>query len=122
MYINDKKLRKLFKKNGLALKDLLAKSGVSKTAYYNLLYKDTVLPKSIHAFASVLGVKPSAFLEEVNLEKEKIIRIAEMTDEIIEEFSELDRDNVRHTLLLLQEKPVERLRRGLKRGRKFNIY
>ena len=32
-----------------------------------------------------------------------------------------DRDNIRHTLLLLSENPVERLRRALRRGRFVDI-
>ncbi len=34
---------------------------------------------------------------------------------------DVDPDNVRHTLLLLNDKPIERLRRALQRGRRVNI-
>jgi len=122
MYLSKIKLAKLCKKNGLLLKDLLAKAGVSKTAFYNLLYKETLLPKSIHSLASILDVKPSDLIEETPLEELNALNIAKSTNEIILRYPELDIDTIRHTILLLQEKPIERLRRGLLRGRKFNIY
>ena len=122
MKISKKKFENISRNNSLTLKELLKKSGVSKTAYYNLLYKDKLLPNSVYALADALGVMPSDFLEEVSPEEKKIYDIIKLTDEIIGEYPDLDRDNVRHTLLLLEEEPVERLKRGLIRGRKFNIY
>ncbi len=122
MYIGQNKLKELCRKKNLSLRELLIKANVSKTAYYHLVYKETLLPNSVHAMADVLNVRPSVFLEEVNPEKEKIQKIAVMTDKIIADFPELDRENVRHTLLLLHEEPIERLRRGLIRGRKFNLF
>jgi transcriptional regulator with XRE-family HTH domain len=122
MYLAHETLKRLCKTKGLSLRELLNKANVSKTAYYHLVYKDSLLPNSVHALADVLDVRPSAFLEEVHTEGEKIIKIAALTDKIIADHPELDRENVRHTLLLLQEEPVERLRRGLIRGQKINIF
>jgi len=122
MRINTETLQKLYKKKGLRLKDLLEKSGVSKTAYYNILYNTRLLPDSIYDLAGALDVKPSAFLEEENPEEKKIIKVLQMTDEIMKTDPGLDRDNVRHTLILLNERPIERLRRGLRRGRNSYIY
>jgi transcriptional regulator with XRE-family HTH domain len=117
MVLNPEKIKYLCKENGLSLKDLLAKSGVSKTAYYYLLYKDSLLPKSVHALASVLKVPPSDFLDDFNNEERKIIQIDRQTTEIMKMNPQLDRDNVRLTLLLMEEEPIERLTRGLIRGR-----
>lgn len=121
MYISKEKLDKLLKERNITLNKLLAKAGVSKTAFYHLLYKDTVLPNSIHAIANALGVRPSSFLEEIGQEVERIQDAARMADEIVRNQPSLDRENVRHTLLLLQEEPIQRLRRSLIRGRKFDI-
>lgn len=117
MNISKSKLEKIMHSRGFTLKELLRRAQVSKTAYYHLLYKDTVLPKSIHALAKVLKVRPSAFLEEMTPEEKKIRQIAKRTDQIMAENPGLDRENVRHTLILLKEVPVARLRRGLIRGR-----
>ncbi|MFW6140210.1 MAG: hypothetical protein ACOC5S_02510 [Acidobacteriota bacterium] len=117
MHISKSKLEKLIHSKGLTLKVLLTRARISKTAYYHLLYKDTVLPKSIHALSKVLKVRPSAFLEEMTPEEKKIRQIAKRTDQIMAENPGLDRENVRHTLLLLKEDPVVRLRRGLIRAR-----
>ncbi len=117
MVLNPEKIKELCKENGLSLKDLLVKSGVSKTAYYHLLYKESLLPKSIHFLASVLNVQPSAFLDDFHKEEWKIIQIDRQTSEIMKMNPALDRDNVRLTLLLLEEEPVQRLTRGLLRGR-----
>ncbi len=121
MIVKDK-IEDLCKKSGFTLKDLLSRAEVSKTAYYNLLYNEKLLPKSVYAIADALGVNPSAFLEETNPEEKNAIDILKFTDEILSEYPDADRDNVRHTLLLLKEEPIERLKRGLRRGRKFNIY
>lgn len=121
MYLSQNKIKILYRTKGLSLKKLLSLANVSKTAYYNLLYKDTLLPNSIHRIAKILGVQPSTLLEESNSEEEKMKRILDLTDKIAVSLPELDRENVRHTLILLQEEPIERLRRSLIRGQKLNI-
>lgn len=117
MHISADKLKKLGRSRGLSLKELLNQSRVSKTAYYHLLSKDSVLPRSIGALAETLGVKASSFLTEES-EEDAIHRIGRLTEAIAARHPSLDRDNVRHTLLLLEEEPLERLHRGLTRGRK----
>ena len=71
MYISRVKLKSLYKSKRLHLKMLLSEAGVSKTAYYHLLYKDTLLPDTIHRIAQVLEVRPSAFLEEISPAEKK---------------------------------------------------
>jgi len=122
VFINQSRIKELCRSKNLSLRELLYVAGVSKTAYYHLIYKDTILPNSVHAIADVLGVRPSVFLDEVDPEEKKIIKIAKLTEEIVSLHTGVDRDNVRHTLLLLYEEPMERLNRGLLRGRKFNLY
>ena len=121
MRISRVKLKSLYKSKRLHLKMLLSEAGVSNTAYYHLLYKDTLLPDTIHRIAQVLEVRPSAFLEEISPAEKKVKRILFLTDKISANGPLLDRENIRHTLILLDEKPIERLRRSLIRGRKINI-
>ena len=46
-----------------------------------------------------------------------MIHLLERVDVICSKKPQLDRDIVRHTLILLAEPPIERLRRSLRRGR-----
>jgi transcriptional regulator with XRE-family HTH domain len=122
MRIDMSRLRKLAGKRGLSLNALLAKSGVSKTAFYHLVHKSSVLPASLRALAETLSVRPGIFLTEENPDIAKIRHILNLTDRIVADDPDLDRDNVRLTLLLLEEEPVQRLRRSLIRGRKRDLY
>ena len=117
MRLSADKLKELGRARGVSLKELLGQSGVSKTAYYHLLSKDSVLPRSIGALAETLGAKASSFLIEES-EEDAIRRIGRLTEAIAARHPNLDQDNIRHTLLLLEEEPLDRLHRGLTRGRK----
>lgn len=122
MYISRKKLKYLCRKNGLTLCSLLSRARVSKTAFYSLVRKDDILPKTINAIAKALGARPSAFLEEESPEEKKIADLIKRTSIILNDHPQLDKDNVWHTLLLLDKKPVERMRMGLIRGQKFDLH
>jgi AcrR family transcriptional regulator len=122
MRIDAIKLRKLGRAKGLSLNALLKKAGVSKTAFYHLLRKDSVLPASLGAIAETLAVRPGAFLTEKNPDVDKIRRILALTERIVFRNSSLDRDNVRLTLLLLGLDPLQRLQRSLIRGRKIDLH
>jgi transcriptional regulator with XRE-family HTH domain len=122
MRIDMSRLRKLAGKRGLSLNALLAKSGVSKTAFYHLVHKSSVLPASLRALAETLSVRPGIFLTDENPDVAKVHRVLDLTDRIVAGDPKLDRDNVRLTLLLLEEEPILRLRRSLIRGRKRDLY
>ncbi len=122
MRIDLPRLRELAGKRGLSLNALLVRAGVSKTAFYHLVHKSSVLPASLVSLAESLAVRPNAFLTEKNPDVAKIRRILALTDRIIADDLNLDRDNVRLTLLLLEEEPVQRLRRSLIRGRKSDLH
>ncbi len=122
MRIDLDRLKKLAEKRGLSLTALLAKSGVSKTAFYHLVRKSSVLPASLRALGETLSVQPGAFLTEENPDIAKIRRVLSLADRIAAGDPKLDRDNVRLTLLLLEEEPVQRLRRSLTRGRKSDLH
>ncbi len=106
----------------ITLSELLKQAGVSRNAFYTLAREDTVLPKSIRSIAKSLGITPSEFLTEDNQEMEKMKRLLNKVDDIARKYKKVDRDNIRHTLLLLSEPPIERLRRALTRGQKSHIH
>jgi transcriptional regulator with XRE-family HTH domain len=122
MRIDTIRLRELARKRGLSLNALLARAGVSKTAFYHLVHKGSVLPASLRQLADALSVLPSAFLAEDNPDIAKIRRVLDLTDRIVAANPKLDPDNVRLTLLLLEDEPVTRLRRSLIRGRKHHLH
>jgi len=49
-------------------------------------------------------------------------RLCARVDNILAAHPSADRDNVRHTLILLEQPPLERLQRSLIRGRAFAIF
>ncbi len=67
-----------------------------------------------HQFQAYIAYMGEA---DIKAEVEKMKRLLSETNRIMRENPELDRDNVRHTLILLSEKPEERLERSLRRGR-----
>jgi len=120
--ISQKKLKSLCKSKGLNTTTLLHRAHVSKTAYYALARKEDLLPRSVRAIANALGVYPSSFMEEADAEAVRMHRLLKSVDALVRENPGLDRDNVRHTLLMLSMKPIDRLRRSLIRGRKIDIH
>ncbi len=122
MKLSPEKLRHLCKKRGLTLSGVLRKARVSRSAFYSLpLKEDTVFPRSVRVVADLLGVSPSAFLEEESEAIRKARLLARNVAKVAAKYPGIDLDNVRHTFLLLEEYPVVRLRRALTRARKCNI-
>jgi len=83
---------------------------------------DSVLPNSLVALADFLAIKPAELLDGSvgpGLRARSLLRELER---ILAERPEADRENVWHTLLLLDEPPVERLERGLTRGRALDLH
>lgn len=54
--------------------------------------------------------------------RRRALRLAERANEIVAAHPEVDPDNIRHTLILLELPPWERLRRSLIRGRATAIF
>lgn len=104
------------------LRGLLREAGVSPNAYYSLARKETVLSGSIMRIAETLGVPASRLLtdEDPQLKKARILQ--KRVADIVRRRRGIDPDTVRHTLLLLRERPIERLRRALTRGQQPNIH
>jgi hypothetical protein len=49
-------------------------------------------------------------------------RLSKRVEEIVAAHPDADRDNIRHTLILLEKPPMERLQRSLIRGRATAIF
>ena len=121
MQLSLEKIKKLCTEKGCTVQQLLHDSAVSKNALYSLARKKTVLPRSVHAIAKNLNVPASALLIG-DSPAEKINDIIRRAAAITVKHRKADPDTIRHTLILLQEEPLARLRRSLLRGRKFNIH
>lgn len=121
MRIMEDRLKALCAQRGLSISALLARAGVSRNAFYSLLRKQNVLPASITRIADSLGVPAVAFMQAEPTVVEKARRLYREIERIKHKHEEVDPDNVRHTLLLLDERPVDRLRRALTRGQRFDF-
>jgi hypothetical protein len=106
------------RKQGDSLTSMLRDAGVSRTAYYSLTRRDSVLPRSVHAMARTLGVCPSDLLEEESeTTQADAIALVKQANRIVSRYPGASFENVWHTLMLLREPPAERLSRSLRRGR-----
>lgn len=122
MRLSLKKIESLCRQNDSSVGSMLREAGVSRNAYYTLARKKSVVPKSMVRIADHFGVSVSELLEKSSTPVERIKSLAAETERIIRRHSDVDSDNVRHTLILLEEKPIDRLRRALLRGRSFNFW
>jgi len=107
----------------MTLGTLLERAGVSRTAYYSLARRPSVLPRSVHALAGALGLHPAEILAESSATMDETV--AARVDEaraICEKEPSASFENVWHTLCLLESPPVERLNRSLTRGRAASIH
>lgn len=122
MKLNIHKIKKLSKDKGLSLNKLLESANVSRTAYYSLSRKESLLPSSVHAIANALGTSSKEILHDSNPELARIRIMQRKLERILKKRPKItSRENAWHTLLLLEELPIERLRRALRRGRRINI-
>ena len=105
----------------LNIGEMLREAGVSRNAFYSLARKDYIVPASLIRIAEHLDISVSALLEETDTPTERMKSVIAESERISKRCPGIDRDTIRHTLLLLSEKPVERLRRALRRARFVNI-
>lgn len=122
MRISANRIKELCRGRRLRLKELLHHAGVSRTAYYSLLRKDSVLPRSIMNMAEYLNISPAEFLDDEGEKVRSMRLLQEEAAGICRRHPDCDADNIRHTLLLLNQKPVNRLRRGLTRAQKCDFH
>ena len=109
------------RRRDLNVAEMLRDAGVSRNAFYSLARKDYVVPPSLIRIAERLDISVSALLTDTDTPVERMKSLAAESERISRRYPGVDRDNIRHTLLLLDEKPVERLRRALHRGRFIDI-
>jgi len=121
MRLSSEKLKQLCSERRIQLKDLLRDAGVSRTAYYAMTRKESVLPKSVCRVADRLGVSPASFLSDDSAKVRRIRELQARTDEICRQHPACDRDVVFRTLMNLELPPIERLRKALIRARKSHI-
>ncbi len=117
MRLHRRRIRELARERGATLSDLLGRAGVSRTAFYSLARRSSVLPRSVHALAAALDLPPSALLDEALPHPEAAMALVERARAICRREPAADFDTVRHTLALLDLSPLERLNRSLTRGR-----
>lgn len=116
MRINHQKVIALGEKLGISVTDALERAGVSRTAYYSLTRRASVLPRTVRALAATLGVAPQELLDApAQLPAHETRLLA--AREICARKPGLDFHNVWHTLTLLEKSPLERLEGSLRRGR-----
>jgi transcriptional regulator with XRE-family HTH domain len=120
--LDARRIKKLCKQEGLTLQALLERAGVSRTAYYSLTRKDSVLPASVRAVAGELGVAPSAILEEAPSAEWRTRALLRKAGRVLDHHPRASFENVWHTLVLLEEPPIDRLRRSLLRGRAADLH
>jgi transcriptional regulator with XRE-family HTH domain len=112
------KVRRLAEQRGFTVTEALRRAGVSRNAFYHLTRRATVVPRSVHALGTTLGVPTAALLDETAPPQED--RAATLLSEaraIHARHARSSFDNIWHALWLLEAAPAERLRRSLIRGR-----
>ena len=123
MRLAPKKVRQLTRLRGESLTSLLKRAGVSRTAYYSLLRRETLLPRTVLSLSAALETTPGEILEEdpsdVAPGYKQRLRKARR---ILESSPEATFENIWHTLCLLELGPVERLNRSLIRGRATAVH
>jgi hypothetical protein len=134
MILSEKKVNEYSRRQNMRLGVLLEKSGVSRTAYYSLVRKSNILPKSILRLAVVLGVNPNDLLDNkrpkktvVNDQKRYktlLKRVYKRANHICSQKKnkQIERDMVVQSLLALQKSPTKRLKMALLRGKGINAY
>ena len=121
MRMAEDKLKSICSEQGMSISDLLNQAGISRNAFYTLARKKNVLPHSIRAIANTLNISASEFMEPEQSPVEKAQKLYSEIGRVKKAHKDVDPDNVRHTLQLLDEKPVDRLRRALTRAQRFNF-
>ena len=119
--ISSTKLRLLCAERHMGISSLLREAGVSRTAFYSLARKGSILPRSIERIAAHLQVRPSAFIDDDGSLFQRVRDLQSQTEAIHQTNRKLDRDVIYRTLANLELAPLERLRRALIRGQAAHL-
>ena len=118
MRLDVEKIKEKGLKCGLSLRSLLNQAGVSRTAYYHLTRASTLVPTSLHKIAQVLNLQVSEILLSTTPAEEQYHFRLSQLERAMRHASKANRENIWHTLILLEQKPIERLRGALRRSRR----
>ena len=123
MRLSADKVRTLASQQSRSLSAVLREAAVSRTAFYSLARRQSLLPRTVYAIASALGVKPGDLLDLPDRSPEELLA-ARLTDAqaIAVAHPASTFENVWHTLALLDLSPIERLNRSLVRGRVITLH
>jgi lambda repressor-like predicted transcriptional regulator len=112
------RIRDLARERGYSLAGLLRSADVSRTAYYSLVRRPSVVPGTVRALARTLGVPArEIFRDDGGSAIERgALRVTEARA-ICRNAAGASFDGVWHALCLLDLPPIERLQRSLTRGR-----
>jgi len=111
------RIRSVCRARGCTVTGALARAGVSRNAFYSLARRDSILPRTLRALSAGLGVEPDALLTRDDRRTEEMKSVLAEVETIVRRNRGVDRGNVRHALLLLRRKPIDRLRMALVRAR-----
>lgn len=103
------------------MRRVLAEAGVSVNAFYRLARKPSVMPPGLVRVAAVLGTDPDRLLARSVPPEQQVARQRRRLARVLKRHPEANADHVRHTLILLDEPPLDRLRRALRRGRRVDL-
>jgi transcriptional regulator with XRE-family HTH domain len=117
MKLDTEAIRRRCKARGMALSRVLHEAGVSRTAYYSLVRRQSVLPKTVLKLATALDAATSELLDETTSEEKRAQRRIDAAKKIAGKSGGASFENVWHTMALLDEPPSARLNRALRRGR-----
>ncbi len=122
MRLSADRIKRFCARRGVSLQAFLDSAGVSRTAYYSLIRKNSILPRSVQAMAGMLGVASSSILEEEPPAARRAQALVREARSVLTLNPRATFDNVWHTLVLLDDPPIERLRRSLLRGRTHDLH
>ncbi len=109
-------LRKLAKERGLSVCETLRRSGVSRNAYYNLLRKRSLLPKSVELLSETLGVDSEELVMSDTSQETRMARKMLFVQKLVEEDPRIDSGTALTTLKLLEMTSLERLEQSIRYG------
>ena len=116
MRLDVQRIRSICAGRELTLGAVLRKARVSRTAYYSLARKDSIVPKSIGRLAAAMDVPVRDLVEDEESMRAELRRLATQAEEVATAHRGMNPEDIRHTLILLKHPPVERLRRALRRA------
>lgn len=117
------KVRALANRQSRSLSAVLRDAAVSRTAFYSLARRRSLLPRTVYAIADALGVKPGDVLDSPDRSAAAMLaaRLAD-AQAMAAAHPKSAFENIWHTLALLDLPPIDRLNRSLLRGRAITVH